>query len=57
MCQDFYNITMVVGLTLDIAHGEVDGKDDGQTDHSDDEDKNNQMSLEPENQDDDSSSR
>ena len=44
-----YN-TMVVDLTLDIAHGEVDGKDDGQTDDSDDEDKNNQVSLKPENQ-------
>ena len=45
---------MVVGLTLDIAHGEVDGKDDGQTDDSDDEDKDYQVSLKPENQDDDS---
>ena len=45
--------TIVVDLTLDIAHGEVDGKDDGQTDDSDDEDKNNQVSLKPENQDDD----
>ena len=55
MCQDHYNKTMVVGLTLDIAHGEVDGKDDGQTDHSDDEDKDNQVALKPENQEDDSS--
>ena len=49
-----WSLLLVVHLTLDIAHGEINGKDDGQTDHSDDEDKNNQMTLKPENQDDDS---
>ena len=47
-------VTELSAVSLDIAHGEVNGKDDGQTDHSDDEDKDNQVSLEPENLDDDS---
>ena len=32
---------------MNIAHGKVDGQDNGQTDDSDDENKNNQVALEP----------
>ena len=35
-------------VSLDVPHGKVDRQDDSHADHSDDEDKDNHVSLEPE---------